>query len=95
MRLSFNIFENVKGNIKIFRATHLTMVSRCIYNYSDMTDEDQNANATLHQDISRVEDLFQSDQARAQDIVDAYSALSQHCQSVDLGIMVLEKTKAT
>jgi hypothetical protein len=71
------------------------MVSLFIYNYSDMTDEIQNANAALHQDISRVQDLFQSDQARAQDIVDAYSALSQHCQSVDLGTVVLEETKTT
>ncbi|CAO3689829.1 unnamed protein product [Umbelopsis ramanniana] len=81
--------------LKALQAITMRLSFNIIENVQDMTDEIQNANATLHHDISRVQDLFQSDQARAQDIVDAYSALSQHCQSLDLGTIVLEEIKTT
>ncbi|KAI8584724.1 hypothetical protein K450DRAFT_217711 [Umbelopsis ramanniana AG] len=75
--------------LKAFQA--ITM--RLSFNISeDMTDEIRNANVTLDQDILHLQHLLQSDQP---DLVEAYNALSQHCQSLDLGTMVLEEKDTT
>ncbi|KAG2186833.1 hypothetical protein INT44_003059 [Umbelopsis vinacea] len=78
--------------LKALQAITMRLSFNISENVEDMTDEIRNANATLDQAILHLEHLLQSKQAAAHDIVDAYSALSQHCQSLDLGIMVLEES---
>ncbi|KAH8553534.1 hypothetical protein BGW37DRAFT_518481 [Umbelopsis sp. PMI_123] len=81
--------------LKAFQAVAMRLSFNISENVQDMTDDIRNANATLHQDILRLQDLFQnSHQAKPQDIIDAYSKLSLCCQSLDLGTMLLEDSSA-